>query len=390
MQRNRRLFVALLACGLLALLTYPAAAVPRTDSPPLIVEPREQAILRAGPGHTHVQIDRLQWGDTITVTARSHSGLWAQVTIPRGDAVISGWVPAGYLMFADGASLDGLPVEATLPDADPSTVNSRTMAALYEVPVVPVIDEAMRDRLQTTYERGQANGSAAHTITKIGDSLIISEVYLLPLNADTDEHDLGPYTYLQPTLDTFHGAMIADSAAANIGLTSWALFDPLWASANHCESGETPLDCELRRSQPAFAFVAFGPNDVRSSTADEYAERITQIVETTLAAGTIPILSTFSAHPDADLWWQALDFNLALARIAEEQHVPLLNLWAAARLLPEYGLDTDDVHLLHSGFNTFYYPTGHEVYYGVSLQNLLALVMLDELRRALDLRADGG
>jgi hypothetical protein len=60
-----------------------------------------------------------------------------------------------------------------------------------------------------------------------------------------------------------------------------------------------------------------------------------------------------------------------------------MNLWAAARALPEYGLDEDRVHLKHSGFERLKFDTGHETWYGVSLQNLLAIRTLDEIRRAL-------
>jgi hypothetical protein len=53
------------------------------------------------------------------------------------------------------------------------------------------------------------------------------------------------------------------------------------------------------------------------------------------------------------------------------------------RLLPEYGLDVDDIHLIHSGWENLYYVTGHEAMYGMSLQNLTTLAMLDEIRHTL-------
>ncbi len=65
--------------------------------------------------------------------------------------------------------------------------------------------------------------------------------------------------------------------------------------------------------------------------------------------------------------------------------MPLINLWSAARALPNYGLDVDRIHMLTSGFDYLYYATGHEAWYGVSLQNLLALRMWYEIRLALDM-----
>lgn len=353
------------------------------------VVPRELAVIRAGPGSTHAPVEQLRWGDTLRVLARSRSGLWTQISVERGEQRLSGWVPTGYLIFEDGASLAGVAVAHDAADADPSTVDSATLADLYSVPVLPEITAAMRE----VYAAGQAAGNTATGITKVGDSLSVSPIYLLPLNQRMDErrldddpgHDLGPYSYLQTTLDSFYGAVVEASVASQVGLSTYAVFDPTWATADDCRAGETPLACEFRRSRPAFAFVTFGPNDVRAMTAEEYAEQMRRIVEEALAAHVIPVLATFSVDPEDELWWQSVGFNLMLAEVAAEYAVPLVNLWAEARILPEYGLDVDGIHLRHSGFQGFYYPTGHEVYYGVSLQNLLALAMLDELRRALDL-----
>src|SRR5690606_27120024 len=109
------------------------------------------------------------------------------------------------------------------------------------------------------------------------------------------------------------------------------------------------------------------------------------IVEESLAAGVIPVLSTFSNDPEAPLWWQSINFNLRLADIAAEYEVPLINLWAAARILPAYGLDQDQVHLKNSGFRYIKFTRGNEADYGVTLQNLLSIRMLDEIRRTLDM-----
>jgi len=74
-----------------------------------------------------------------------------------------------------------------------------------------------------------------------------------------------------------------------------------------------------------------------------------------------------------------------LAELAEEYEVPLINYWLAAQDLPENGLDEDDVHLTHSGFRNMTYNTGHEAYYGMSLLNLLAARVLDDLRLTLNM-----
>ena len=99
-----------------------------------------------------------------------------------------------------------------------------------------------------------------------------------------------------------------------------------------------------------------------------------------MAQGVIPVLMTFSSHPEANYYRQTLEFNTIIADIADQYHVPLINLWLAARILPEYGLDVDHIHLRNSGFTYMKYDNGEEARSGVALLNLLSLRMLDELR----------
>jgi hypothetical protein len=57
-----------------------------------------------------------------------------------------------------------------------------------------------------------------------------------------------------------------------------------------------------------------------------------------------------------------------------------MNLWSAARSLPGYGLGYDNTHLTSVGLKVNL-AAGYEADYGVTLQNLVALVTLDEIRR---------
>jgi hypothetical protein len=108
-----------------------------------------------------------------------------------------------------------------------------------------------------------------------------------------------------------------------------------------------------------------------------------KIVQRSLEKGVIPVLFTFSYNPDSELWQEALAFNLSLVEIANQYQVPLVNLWAAARIIPDYGLDTDLVHLKNSGFEYLNFANGNEAFYGVAMQNLLAVRVLDEIRRGI-------
>lgn len=347
-----------------------------TERPSIIhpIIPREEAIIRAGPGHTHSQIDRIRWADEIELIARNRIGNWVKIRVERGDSNVEGWIVTGYLAFYENIHLSEVPVDDSLPDADPSKVNSRSQAALYAVNVLPGISDAMRE----VYQHGIDLGNHPEVITKIGDSLSASEHYLTIMHLPG--YELGPYDFLADTVEFFGPSMADPSVASEIGLSTYGVFDPMWADDDLCEPNESPIECELRRKQPSIAFILFGPNDVRAMTADEYAEQMTLLIETCLEHGTIPVLSTFSADPDEEFWWQSIGFNQVLVDLAAEYEVPLMNLWAAARILPKYGLDQDKVHLKQSGYETLQYRGGQEAYYGVSLQNLLALAVLDELR----------
>lgn len=361
----------------------PTFSVPTAETPAdslHLIAPREQAIVRQGPGHTHLQVNQLDWQDTITILERNRAGNWLHIRVQRGaGVVIDGWVMTGHLILDEAVHLSEVPVNANIPDANPSTVNSRSMARLYSVPVIPSVSGAM----QEIFVRGQQLGNYRNVITKIGDSLSVSRIYLTSMSRG--DHELGPYDFLEETIVYFGASMAEPSVASRIGLSSIAVFDPVWADAQLCESNESPLACEYRRKKPSVAFILFGPNDVRSMDDDRYGMQMRMIVEESLTAGVIPVLSTFSVDPDDEFWWQAINFNLVLVDIAAEYEVPIINLWSAARPLPDYGLDEDGVHLKHSGYENLYYATGHEAYYGVSLQNLLSLCMLDELRRAMEM-----
>lgn len=372
------------ACFLMLLcLLMMSSAAAQTPSPtatpipdPAIVTAYQDAVVYAGPGDTFQQINILRPGIEARIIERNRVGTWVRVlrTGADGKTVMDGWVVSGYLNLSSELFFSTVQVNDELADADPRTVNSRSLSELYGYPVMPTVSDAMRE----VYARGQAAGNRSSTVSKVGDSLVANPMYLQPMSQN--DAVLGAYDYLADTLAFFGRSAGLESAAARVGLGSYSIFDPMWADKEQCAPREGPLDCEYRLKQPSVALVMFGPNDVKHATTEDYTEHMRQVVETSLERGVIPVLFTFSYDPNNELWWNAINFNLALGDVAAEYEVPLVNLWAAARILPNYGLDVDHLHLKNSGFTYLKFTGGNEAFYGVTLQNLLALRVLEEIR----------
>lgn len=352
------------------------SAVLAQDSYPVMTAYRD-AILYTGPSDSYPQARWLRAGVPVEVRERNRVGNWVYVSTP--DNGISGWVPTGYLNSNPELQFSAIPINRDLADGDPINVVPPSVAALYAPPLISPISDAMRG----IYRRGRDLGNRPNVVTKVGDSLSADPMYLTVMSQE--QVVLGPYDYLHDTLTYFRDSMALANVAAQIGLTSYVVFDPMWANSELCNAGETPLACDYRRKQPSIALIMFGSNDVLHIDSESFADNLREVVEFTLGRGIIPVLSTFSYSPEAEYWLQSVNFNQAIIDLAAEYEVPLINLWAAARTLDNYGLEGDLTHMTHSGFPYLKYDTGHESWYGVSLRNLLSLVMLDELRLTLEM-----
>ncbi len=374
----RSFLLALLLCLLLPGVSAAQNATPQATADALQTSAYRAAALRTGPGDTYQIIGELNPGVQMRILERNAIGNWLHVARPEGSrTALDGWVMTGFLNLSPALDFGTVPVNSTLPDADLSRLDDDRLARLYAVPVIPAISPAMVE----VYERGRLLQNQPTVVTKVGDSLSANPYYLETMSQD--DYVLGAYGYLEPTLLTFGPSLAGGSVAARVGLSSLVVFDPTWADREQCQPGEAPLYCEYRLKHPAIAVIMFGPNDVRSMDAERYHTQMERIVQDTLALGIIPVLCTFSTHPDERFYWQSLAFNTELVALAEQYEVPLINLWSAARALPAYGLDVDQVHLLNSGFTFIKYDTGHESWYGVSLHNLLVLRTLYALQQTL-------
>ncbi len=261
-------------------------------------------------------------------------------------------------------------------EISPATAAPTAVSAVINgIPVdqIVVLPPAVRQNVQAIFANGQTQGRDAATFSKLGDSTSMNPNFLGRFD-DPANVNLGPYAYLQSTIDYFQGHFSRYGVATRNGLHSWSVFDPLWADKDWCQANEDVLTCEFRLNNPSILFVRLGSNDAGSPSGYRY--NMKQVVETSIANGVIPILVTKADRfegPDNTN-------NTILRELAAEFNVPLLEFDVVAETLPNRGLIPNDVHMAERiAPHDFDLPdtlqSGHAVH------DLIALIMLDELRQ---------
>jgi hypothetical protein len=344
-----------------------------------VVATYREAYVFAGPGPTHPQVGLLRQDVPVRVIERNSPGTWVRIqrVDDGGNITLDGWIISGYIQGRSALDFAAMPVTG-LADNLPEGAPNGAMADIYAAPVLSPISDAMID----VWWLGQALGNDPNGITKVGDSLSAQVEYLEPMA--NPARALNAFRYLAPTIDRFGASTAGGSIAAQVGMGSFTMFDPMWADpARGCQPGEGPLACEFRISQPSIAFIMFGPNDVRAISADVYGQEMERIIVASLDSGIIPVVSTFAVHPNDPFQPQALLFNKRLIELATRYEIPLINLWAASRVLPNYGLDIDNIHLTMSGNDQLYFDAGNDAFSGVALHNLLSIATLHAIEQRL-------
>jgi hypothetical protein len=239
---------------------------------------------------------------------------------------------------------------------------------------------------------GQALGRRATVFAKVGDSITASGSFLS--DAGDGHAILGPHTELAPII-AYYRAVIVDhtggiahnslnrhSLAAKAGWTGAAI---LGLRPVPRAGGPAPLAQEYSALNPAVAVILFGTNDVDQTGVDYFSANLTILVDTTLRAGIIPILSTIPDRLDSpQVAARTHPYNAAIRDLAALEHVPLIEYWGAMQGLPNAGLGPDRVHpsiypgRAVSGAVTFT-PAG--LRYGWDLRNFLTLQMLAKIQR---------
>lgn len=328
--------------------------------------------LRTGPGTGHTVVAVLPAGTGLVFEARTGDMAWLLGRTVDGAA--RGWVASLYLAYEPGFTPARLPVSseviAAAPAAPPGQPADPAPSALHP-------PQSIGWQTPAIFARGRELGNKPNVFIRLGDSITAEQRFLYAYAGKG--YFLGPYEYLQDTIDFFAGTFGLRNETAKSGYTSASINDAGWSNPAFCLPGETPLLCEYRLKKPAVAIIYFGPNDMQHMSLGSFDANMTMLVNNLIDLGVIPVLTTFAISPQMHPGVDQL-FLAVIRRIAADQGVPLIEFHDAANTVPGCGVIEDGYHLSirEDGLMVF---TGDQAVFGATLRELMTLQMLDELRR---------
>ncbi len=239
-----------------------------------------------------------------------------------------------------------------------------------EWPVIPTFS----NRAMEIYQTGLSMGNDPNHFSKVGDCQNTTGYFLGIFDnpRGAKEYRLGDeYEYLQETIDYFAGSFYRQSKSVKGGSNVAFVLNSMYSDTEECESGETPLACEVRQYQPSFAIVRM--EKWGKKPVEQYEMYMRQIIEFLISKGVVPILATKADNSEGDF-----SVNYTIAKLAYEYDIPMWNFWAAAYPLPDHGLRDDGFHL-KVGYIQFDNPLAMKL--GWPVCNLTALQTLDAARK---------
>jgi len=212
-----------------------------------------------------------------------------------------------------------------------------------DLPILPEISE----NAFSIYQNGISSGRNPQNISVVGDCQAIPFVFLGKFGIH--QYSLSPSDYyLEEMIEYYRDSFAREGNAVRGGFTAASVLTSIRADPDHCIRGETPLECEWREQNPSIAFINM-ETWREKGTVDRYESYLRTIVEYSINNGTLPIIITKADKAEAE----SHVINPAMARIAYEYDVPLINFYQAAQYLENYGIDPnrEGFHLSESGYD---------------------------------------
>ena len=256
-----------------------------------------------------------------------------KMAVLTGLALLAGLIAGGVALAQDGPP-------TPVPDPVLGELDLDAVAEI-DLEAVPVIPEIEAGAL-ALYRAALDAGRDPHAFVKVGDCMTDHPSFLMPIGEG--DYDLGDYADLEPVIAAFRAGAIdpfgRKSQAAAGGFNAASILDSMWANPEFCESGETPLSCEFRLSNPSVALIMFGTNDVFYLDETQYDFFLRSIIAETIRSHVLPIVSTFPVRPEFPD--KSVLYNQIVVQAAADYGVPLINLWRALEPLPNQGIDPEE------------------------------------------------
>ncbi len=194
---------------------------------------------------------------------------------------------------------------------------------------VPKLSQNAKNILHLAVENSELD---LHTFSKVGDCQMTCETFLG--GYANGKYPIPPE--FEETVVWFSVSMTANNVTAERGLGVSSVFNPMFASSagyTQCLRNETPLDCELRTRRPIIVLIGMGTNWIPNAeiSFEKYLRRIVDVI---LETGALPILATKADNVEEN--WK---LNEAIAQIAYDYDLPLVNVWRSVQDLPGRGIE---------------------------------------------------
>jgi hypothetical protein len=361
--------------------TDTATPIPPTWTPSPIPPPDAEVIagadalrLRDQPGTGGNIISHLSAFMPLRIIGRTNDSQWVQVVTPAGAV---GWVGVEFLKIH--TSLDKIVITGQVVNA---AIVPTAPAVSVPQPYLGGAITNVTSRSRDIFLHGRMLGNRADVFSKVGDSLTVAAYVYTPIGLG--QFNLRSYGSLLSVIQHFSGttnSFAYTPFAANNGWTTDDILNAAKANPAACRPGEIPLACEYRIMKPSVALILIGTNDVASTSADHYAANLHRIVDMSIDAGVVPVLTTIPTRVGFEA--QAAQFNQIIRDTSQSYSIPLSDFGGVLQRLPDHGLSPDGVHPSYppGDYNVATDFTPQNLTYGYTVRNLMILQILDALWR---------
>jgi hypothetical protein len=254
------------------------------------------------------------------IIGRDGVGDWLYAYYGSGTA----WINHTDVRLKDGVTVDSLKVlfPADLIPSPPVTVRFAG---------VPTVSTAIKKR----YVEAVKAGRAADVVAVMGDCNSEAPVFFGRFATGTINLSAAPE--LQRVATYFAPSFRRQSAATSGSFASSMAFDDAWSDPVVCAAGESPIACELRKSNASLIVIAIGTGD--TFTWREFEGNLRRIVDYTLQNNAVPLLMTKADALESQQGGAGADYiNAVVRRVGAEYGVPVIDFAQGVKSLPNGGL----------------------------------------------------